>query len=182
MLIVKTLDRLVVLISSSYEIYSANLLREFLHYRKTTKPGEKLLDTTQLLIPASQNEFHDKQNNVMHVYRRGSAALKSISKNKKFDLLTMVRMTMRYGSVDTNRKYGRGRILNFGIKCKDNCIDHAEFCGGHFMEEMKKHATSGEVNAFLYSLTAIMQIVWDCMKRMAYYASQYDLANDSSRS
>ena len=181
MLIVNTLDRLVVVISSSFEIYSANLLRKFLHYRKTIKPGEKLPDTAQLLIPASQNEFHDKQNNVMHVYRRGSAALESIMKNKKFDLLTMVRMTMQYGTVDTNRKYGRGRILNFGVKCKDNCIDNAEFCGGHFKEEMEKHATSTEVNAFLYSLTAIMQIVWDCMKRMAYYANQFDLANDSSR-
>ena len=111
------------------------------------------------LLKMYDRQFHDKQNNVMHVYRRGSAALESIMKNKKFDLLTMVRMTMQYGTVDTNRKYGRGRILNFGVKCKDNCIDNVEFCGGHFKEEMEKHATSTEVNAFLYSLTAIMQIV-----------------------
>ena len=102
--------------TSPFEIYSAGRLKENKHSRMTTPAAELYpIEVSTAVIPVKQLIHLDFTNDAVHVYRLGSSNLDHYLKGSKVNIALVAQTIMKYGDTDKKRKFGCGRILNFGV-------------------------------------------------------------------
>ena len=164
------------------EIYSADLLKNRSHGRRTVlvrnSPNDNSTAGAEMIIRSNHLEYNDPLDR-LHVIRQHSSVFSEYARETKTDIIGLLRFCLANGEQDLARRCeNMHRVVNIGCKPELHLGDEPVQVNG---SKYFKNMTTEDENDVKNSIGSIVDLIWASCQHLQIYKQNTKMGGDNQR-